>query len=158
MNTHEDDHKQGNTETKTHLMQAMLRFLKSEGYRITEPRKLIIEAVAAQVGWHVHPKSVYSYVHERDESVGLATIYRTLKVLEDMDILNQIYSMGAGFHNEELASHYHLICIKCGRIKDVTDSLTDEIKDQIKIDYDFHMTDIALSVYGVCSDCRKGRK
>lgn len=144
-----------NRETVQHLLEAMLKILKSKGLRVTEPRRLILEAVAAQVGWHVHPKSVFAYVHEKDSSIGLATVYRTLKLLDDMDLLNKVYSMGARYHDEQAGSHYHLICLHCGSIHDINDGLRGEIGEQIKKDYDFTMTDINLSIYGLCSKCRK---
>ena len=144
-----------NDETKQHLIQAMTKYLQNEGYRITEPRKLIIEAVANQVGWHVHPKSVFSYVHERDDTIGIATVYRTLKVLDDMDIMNRVYSIGAQYHEKSAPSHYHLICIDCGNIHDIKDSLPEEISEQIKKDYGFYASDISMSVYGRCSECKR---
>ena len=155
-----NSHSHGNTkyETTGHLTEAMIKNLKSQGMRITAQRRLILEAVAAQVGWHVHPKSVFSYVHERDEEIGIATVYRTLKILEDMDLLNQIYTMGSGFHDEGNLRHYHLICLKCGSIHDINDTLPSEIKYQINTDYDFDMTGIKLSIYGLCSECKKKAK
>ncbi len=46
-------------ETTTHLLNAMVEYLHDSGFRVTTQRKLILEAVASQVGWHVHPKDVY---------------------------------------------------------------------------------------------------
>ncbi|MBS4899375.1 MAG: transcriptional repressor [Clostridiales bacterium] len=142
-------------ETTRHLIKAMLRYLRKEGFRITSQRELILEAIAMQVGWHVHPKAVYSYAHERDKEIGLATVYRTIKILEDMDLLNQVYAMGTKNHSAGESAHYHMICLNCGTIHDMTDSLTQEIKNQLKKDYGFIATNMNLSVYGLCSACKK---
>ncbi len=145
------------SETTQHLLHAMIEVLHDAGFRVTNQRKLILEAVAYQVGWHVHPKDVYSYVHERDQSIGLATVYRTLKMLEDMDLLNKIYMMGMQEdhdmgHGEQ---HYHLICLKCGSIVDINDATFHEISAHIKREYGFETTQIKMSVYGLCEDCRR---
>ena len=81
-------------ETTEHLLYSMIEVLHDAGFRVTTQRKIILEAIAQQVGWHVHPKDVFSYVQKKDDTIGLATVYRTLKMLEDMDLLNKVYMMG----------------------------------------------------------------
>ncbi|MDD5953450.1 MAG: Fur family transcriptional regulator [Oscillospiraceae bacterium] len=145
-------------ETSQHLLHAMIEVLHDAGFRVTNQRKIILEAVACQVGWHVHPKDVYSYVQERDKTIGLATVYRTLKMLEDMDLLNKIYLMGMQEDHEMehgKKHHYHLICLKCGSIMDINDTVLGDIPSHIKRDYGFETTQIKMSIYGLCEDCRR---
>lgn len=144
-------------ETTQHLLRAMIEVLHDAGFRVTTQRKIILEAVAYQVGWHVHPKDVYSYVQERDKSIGLATVYRTLKMLEDMDLLNKIYMMGMqeDHEMEHGQDHYHLICLQCGSIIDIQDTEFDEISNHVNKKYGFETTQIKMSVYGLCEDCRR---
>lgn len=142
--------------TTDHLLKAMLELLHDSGFRITSQRKLILEAIAHQVGWHVHPKDVYSYAHEKDSNVGLATVYRTIKMLEDMDLLNKVYMMGKqDTKPSNHGVHYHLICLKCGNIKDVNDGIIDELSRAIKGKYGFETTQSKLTFYGMCNDCQK---
>ena len=145
------------SQTTQHLLQAMIEVLHDSGFRVTNQRKIILEAVAYQVGWHVHPKDVFSYVQERDKSIGLATVYRTLKMLEDMDLLNKIYMMGMQEDHEmdEGKSHYHIICLKCGHIEDINDTTFEEVSNHVKKEYGFETTQIKMSVYGLCEDCRR---
>ena len=49
-------------ETTEHLLYSMIEVLHDAGFRVTTQRKIILEAIAQQVGWHVHPKDVFSYV------------------------------------------------------------------------------------------------
>lgn len=146
------------SETTQHLLHAMIEVLHDAGFRVTNQRKIILEAVASQVGWHVHPKDVYSYVQERDKSIGLATVYRTLKMLEDMDLLNKIYMMGIQDEHEKEDNnqhHYHIICLKCGSIIDINDATLDQVRSHVKREYGFETTQIKMSVYGLCEDCRR---
>lgn len=144
------------SETTEHLLRAMLEVLHDSGFRITNQRKIILEAVAHQVGWHVHPKDVYSYAKEKDDSIGLATVYRTLKMLEDMDLLNKVYMMGTQDHNQSHhGAHYHLVCLKCGNIKDVKDDTLEEMSKKMQKEHGFTTTHTKLSLYGLCEDCKE---
>ena len=143
-------------ETTEHLLHAMIEVLHEAGFRVTNQRKIILEAIAYQVGWHVHPKDIYSYVQERDKSIGLATVYRTLKILEDMDLLNKVYMMGMqNMSPHDHGVHYHLICLKCGSIQDISDATFEEIRSHVQKDYGFSSTQIRMSVYGICEECNR---
>lgn len=153
---HQELHAISVNETTEHLLKAMLEVLHDSGFRVTNQRKLILEAIAHQVGWHVHPKDVYSYVQQKDDTIGLATVYRTLKMLEDMDLLNKIYMMGKQDTTpKDHGVHYHLVCLKCGSIKDINDDTLLKISKQVRGEYGFEPTQVKLSVYGMCEECRR---
>ena len=139
-----------------HLLNAMFRLLHEKGFKITSQRKLILEAIANQIGWHVHPKDIYAYVHDKDKNIGSATVYRTLKMLEETDLLNKIYMMGGNTteHINEHGIHYHLICLGCGNIEDVNDNTLSQIKSHVNSDHGFLSTQIKLSIYGMCENCK----
>lgn len=148
-------------ETTEHLLYSMIEILHEAGFRITSQRKVILEAIAQQVGWHVHPKDVFTYVQQKDETIGLATVYRTLKVLEDMDLLNKIYLIGQqNVHpnDENHGVHYHLICLKCGAIRDTNDDMLERITEYAKSHYGFSVTQTKLTLYGLCEDCERFMK
>ena len=142
-------------ETTEHLLNAMLEILHDSGFRITAQRKLILEAIAFQVGWHVHPKDVYSYVKDKDDNIGMATVYRTLKMLEDMDLLNKVYMMGKqDVTPYNHGAHYHLICLRCGNISDVKDDILFGLSKKVKQSYGFETTQVKMTFYGMCADCK----
>ncbi len=145
-------------ETTEHLLYAMMEVLHEAGFRVTTQRKIILEAIAHQVGWHVHPKDVFAYVQKRDDTIGLATVYRTIKMLEDMDLLNKVYMMGQqNVHPNDPnhGVHYHLICLKCGAIFDKNDDMLENINQHVKQAHGFFATQTKLSVYGLCEDCAR---
>lgn len=146
----------GDDATTQHLLNAMLEILHDSGFRITEQRKLILEAIAYQVGWHVHPKDVFAYAHKKDTNIGLATVYRTIKMLDDMDLLNKVYLMGKqDIHPDDHGYHYHLVCLRCGSIEDTEDDLLDQISTHVKTGYGFTPTQIKTTIYGLCEDCKQ---
>ena len=54
--------------------------------------------------------------------------------------------------------HYHLICLKCGAIRDVKDSMLESINEHVKNEYGFSTTQTKLSLYGLCEDCERFMK
>ncbi len=140
----------------SNLLQSMLEVFHDLGFKVTNQRKIILEAVAHQVGWHVHPKDIYSYVAKKDPNIGMATVYRTLKMLEDMDLLNKVYLMGTqDLKPSTHGVHYHLVCLKCGKIIDAKDMLLEDINSKIKKKYGFIPTQTKLSFFGMCKECDK---
>lgn len=153
---HEEFTNPSDNATTQHLLNAMLEILHDSGFRVTQQRKLILEAIAHQVGWHVHPKDVFAYVQEKDKNIGLATVYRTIKMLDDMDLLNKVYLMGKQeTHPNDHGYHYHLVCLKCGNIVDTNDALLEQISSHVKSKYKFTTTQVKTTIYGLCCDCKE---
>lgn len=61
--------------------------LKDNGLRITEQRKIIIDIIANED--YSCCKEVYFLAHKRDKSIGIATVYRMINVLEDIGAINR---------------------------------------------------------------------
>ena len=62
--------------------------LKNDGCRITKQRKLIIDVIMNNS--FNSCKDIYYQVTEKDKTVGMATVYRMIRQLEDMGIVNRI--------------------------------------------------------------------
>lgn len=137
-----------------HLLATMIEALHREGFRMTPQRRLILKAVANQIGWHVHPKEVYAWVRERDSRVGLATVYRTLHMLEDMSLMQkiQMFTHADSAPSSGNMRHYHMVCLRCGRVSDIYDDLPKKIEQHAR-KLGFNAVHTRLLLYGVCEDC-----
>jgi Fur family ferric uptake transcriptional regulator len=62
--------------------------LKDKGFRITKQRKLIIDIILSSDGSSC--KEIYHKVNSRDNTVGSATVYRMIRLLEDVGILKHV--------------------------------------------------------------------
>ncbi len=65
----------------------ILQRLREEGYRITNQRRLIIETILANDCSCC--KEIYYQVHKKDPDIGVATVYRMVKTLEDIGVVEQ---------------------------------------------------------------------
>lgn len=88
--------------------------------------------------------------------VGIATVYRTMKFFEDLNIVDSL-DVGDGVKRYEInlsAHHDHLVCTSCHKIIEFTDD-TVELK-QIKIaeENNFTLKNHVMTIYGLCEDCQ----
>lgn len=133
--------------------------LKDAGYKLTPQRIAILNAIELNKGKHLNTEEIYDLVKQSNPEMGLATVYRTLLLLEQLEVVSSLnledgcvrYEMYSddGQHN-----HHHLICSECGDVIEVEGDLLDELEDKIEKEYDFKILDHKLKFYGICSKCK----
>ena len=139
---------------------------RDQGYRVTEPRLLILETLTA-ARRHLSAKEVYSRVVERDPSIGSATVYRTLDLLVSMGLVKK-NDFGEGFFRYELElagtneSHAHLVCENCGRTLDVeidtgVSKSIDVLSGTLLEEHRFELNRNRINLFGICDNCSTGR-
>lgn len=132
--------------------------LKKGGLKLTPQRLTILDVVVAQEGKHLTIEEIYSRVKEVKPEVGVATVYRTILLFEELGIVRKLdlndgvyrYELN---HEEEVHGHHHLVCSACGKVEEVRDDLLDSVEKIIESDYKFRIKDHSLKFYGLCSDC-----
>jgi Fur family transcriptional regulator, ferric uptake regulator len=136
-------------------MDEWLQLLHDSGYRITNPRKAIVELVASSEK-ALSPIDIYDLGRKEYPGLGLVTVYRTLEKLEDLGLIQRVHQPG-GCHMVMRASQGHehlLLCTLCGKAEyfegDDLERLFDTISDQSGFEIQEHW----LQVFGICSGCR----
>ncbi len=136
------------------------QLLKEKGYRITSQRKAVLDIVLEHTGQHLSSQEIYDLVKKKYPDVGVATVYRTLPILEELGFIYAV-DFEDGCLRYELQKegqqhrHHHLLCEKCGMITEVKDDLLDEIEAKIYKNYGFTIKDHKVKFYGICSDCNR---
>ncbi len=144
-------------------MNALKEDLKKKGYKLTPQRRSIVDAIIANEGEHLTAEEIYDEVKKNCPEIGLATVYRTILLLEELGIISRLdlndgcsrYEM---VHSNETHRHHHLICNICHKVSEVQDDLLEELEDEIKNKYKFKIIDHSVKFYGICSDCQKKLK
>jgi Fur family ferric uptake transcriptional regulator len=133
--------------------------LKSSGYKFTGQRGAVLDVLVRYSGHHLSTDEIYNYVKTDHPEIGIATVYRTLTLLEKIGVVIKL-DLDDGFSRYELTRenedhrHHHLICSKCGSVSEVEDDLLDSLEAQILLKNDFLVTDHRVKFYGICSKCR----
>jgi Fur family ferric uptake transcriptional regulator len=134
--------------------------LKEKGYKLTPQRRAIVDIMIDNEGKHLTAEEIYDLVKLDCPEIGLATVYRTILLLEEMGILSKI-DLGDNcsrfelVHEEESHQHHHLICTECNDIIEVEGDLLDTLEDTIENKYNFKIKNHSLKFFGVCSKCQK---
>jgi Fur family ferric uptake transcriptional regulator len=140
--------------------QELKELLKQRGYKFTDQRGAVLEVLIKYSGEHLSTDEIYQYVRDTNPEIGLATVYRTLTLLERVGLVMKL-DLDDGFSRYELARHnedhrhHHLICSNCGSVTEVEEDLLDSLEEQILLKNDFLVKDHRVKFYGLCSKCRK---
>lgn len=131
--------------------------LKGKGYKLTPQRRAILEIILGNEGKHMSTEEIYMEVKKTCPEIGLATVYRTMLLLEELGVLNK-HNFEDGRNRYELnhpeEDHHHLICIACGKVIEVESDLLDNLEKVIDMDYQFQVTNHKVKFFGYCNRCR----
>ncbi len=119
-------------------------------------RELILETMAT-VGQHVTADELLHAVRTRDGRIGAATVYRTLRVLQDGGIVVERRFEGGTTRFELVGPehHDHLICTSCGLIVEFEDEPIESEQRRVATGYGFVLISHRHELYGLCADCQK---
>lgn len=133
----------------------LARRLRRHGYRLTQPRLAVVEALEAGPH-HMSPSEIHDRAKEIYPSVGLTTVYRTLDLLTELGVLRTTYMGDANqrFHCTTDGHHDHLVCRNCGSVVEVQECYLDTVVDTIEQATGFQIDGHFLELYGKCVECR----
>lgn len=142
------------------------KMLKEKGLKVTNQRLLVLETLAEHRDKHMTAEDIYELVKEDSPEIGLATIYRTVQLLLEMQLIDRInlddgcirYEIGDLFDGKNKHHHHHLICKTCGKVSAFKDDLLDELERHIEEATGFHVLDHELKFYGQCQECLKEKE
>ncbi len=133
--------------------------LQNHGYKITKQRELIYTALLENDKDHLSPEELHLIVNKKDKDIGIATVYRTLLLFEELDLVSKL-NFDDNRYRYELSNdgehqHHHLICNDCNKVVEVSYDLTNDIEENIKKNYGFDVSNYVLKFFGVCSECKE---
>lgn len=133
--------------------------LKGQGYKLTPQRRAVLDVVIDNEGKHLSTEEIYDIVKKGCPEIGLATVYRTLQLLEKMGVICRMnFDDGCNryelVHKDEDHQHHHLVCLKCGSVEEVEGDLLDDLERKIEDKYDFNITNHSVKFFGYCSKCK----
>lgn len=156
MSTHTDFHHK--TIKYEDLLENFKKLLKDNNLKFTIQREVILETLYKSTE-HLTPESLHQLIQQRypELKTGIATIYRTLALLESSAIVTSL-SFGAQGKKYELGMkehHDHLICTSCGKITEFVDEEIEKRQHTITKELGFKMSDHSMQIYGICKECQE---
>ncbi len=137
------------------------QLLKDRGLKMTKQRLTVLEAIASCPEEHLTAEEIYELVKVDRPDIGLATVYRTIQMLNELRLIDRInfddgfvrYEMGTASECEQKHHHHHLICVKCGKVISFRDDLLEELEKKITATTGFSIVNHEVKLYGVCKEC-----
>lgn len=118
------------------------------GLKMTGQRKVILK-VLAEAADHPSVEDVYDRAKEIDSSVSIATVYRTLSMLDELDIVTR-HEFQEGYARYEVNDdhHHHLIDLDTGKVVEFQNDELEQLKEKIARDLGYELIDHRLELYG----------
>ncbi len=137
--------------------------LKEKGYKLTVQRQAVLDVISRHEGEHLSPEEIYENVKKDYPDIGLATVYRTLILLNKLGLIYKIdFDDGRSRYElnreREDHRHHHIICTECGSVEEVEEDLLESLENQILKNKGFIVKNHRVKFYGLCKNCREDMK
>jgi Fur family ferric uptake transcriptional regulator len=151
----------GREKTAENPQRQWREFVSEKRLHASKTRELVVD-IFLKTKEHIDLQSLFERTRRAQPGVGFATVYRTMKLLEEAGIAHTrrfgntketLYEVAVG-----KSHHDHLICEQCGRIVEFVSPEVERIQDRIANRHGFTLSRHRHELYGVCADCRAGRK
>ncbi len=127
-----------------------------KGLKLTDQRKIIVKVLSESkenYGESDHPDvdELYKRVSKVDSKISIATVYRTVKILEEAGILvKHDFKAGKARYEQIRESHHdHLIDVKTGEIIEFVDDEIEKLQKKVADKYGYELVDHKLELYGI---------
>ncbi len=118
------------------------------GLKMTEQRRVILRVLNESMD-HPSVETVYQRARDRDPAISIATVYRTLHLLGEMNLV-QRHDFNENYARFEvnLEHHHHLIDLESGEVIEFQDEALEVLKERIARRLGFELVDHRLELYG----------
>ncbi|MBJ40856.1 MAG: ferric iron uptake transcriptional regulator [Gammaproteobacteria bacterium] len=132
--------------------------LKEAGLKVTHPRIKILELLQSHPESHLSAEEIHNKLVKKEETIGLATIYRVLTQLEIAGLIQKNHFDDTQSTYEITKQHHdHLICTNCGKIVEFVNDDLEKLQEKISQNYQFKLNTHVMTLFGICNngDCHK---
>lgn len=127
--------------------------MQVEGLRLTRTRRAVLEAVLG-----AGPHFTVEDVCRRARGVGRATVFRTMRLLQRLDMICRVRLDDGSLHyrlTRTRGHHHHLVCMGCGRVEAFTFCNVPALAEEVARSTGYEIEGHWLEVYGRCDACRQ---
>ena len=129
-------------------MGKLLEKCQKRGFKLTNQRELVISILENSED-HPDVDELFTRALERDKSVSIATVYRTVKLLEDANFIEKLeFGDGRARYEESGEHHEHLIDVETGEVIEFIDHELEELKEKIANRMGYKLVGHKLELFG----------
>src|SRR2546430_10591330 len=132
--------------------------LADKGVRLTRQRQILLELIDKS-GQHLDAEKLYQMAKEKDPKLNRVTVYRTLKLLKEGGLVDELDLMHYGgdqhyYETRTKQEHAHVICLRCGKVEEFFGEPLQRLRRQIESHFGFQIVLARTEVGGYCSHCQ----
>jgi len=132
--------------------------LKDKGVRLTRQRQILLELIDRS-GQHLDAENLFQMAKEKDPKLNRVTVYRTLKLLKEGGLVDELDLMHYGgdqhyYETRTKQEHAHVICLRCGKVEEFFGDPLQRLRRQIEAHFGFQIVLARTEVGGYCSHCQ----
>lgn len=140
--------------------------LRQKGLKVTGQRRKILDIILETKGQQLSVEELYDRVRGHYPEIGLATVYRTIQLFLELDVIEEVYPKNSGVCYYQLNSRLEelnsrdcrqLICQECGRIYNLENVLLEQLDKTVERKFGFQIVDHEVKLYGYCRECMEKR-
>ena len=130
-----------------------------QGHFLTTQRRLLLELIRDTEG-HLDAKELYQRAHARDESIGSATVYRSLNLFKELGLVDEMRlgKLRCYYEIKQSPQHQHLLCQGCGKVIEFQNPYFNKLIKAVQREHGFKITKAELYLEGYCPECKENEK
>ncbi|GAB4523413.1 MAG: hypothetical protein Fur0018_06200 [Anaerolineales bacterium] len=134
----------------------IIRRLQEAGLRAT-PQRVTVLQVLEQSREHLDADAIYQQARSLDDSISLATVYRTLAKFKALGLVKQRYLTSDHtreyYERTNKSEHYHFHCRNCGKVLEVETDRIRQARDELGEQLGIRFTSACICFEGYCAEC-----
>lgn len=128
------------------------------GQRATRQRKLIFDILRSTED-HLDAESLYRKARDIDSRVSLSTVYRTIALLKESDLVDELVFEDDRrcYEFRKEVGHHHIRCLSCGEIIEFECDCLEKMRARLKQELGFEVEALKIDISGYCRKCSASR-
>jgi Fur family ferric uptake transcriptional regulator len=136
--------------------------LKGRGVRMTRQRQILLELIEKS-GRHLDAEELVRLAKQRDPNINRVTVYRTLKLLKEGQLVDELDLMHYGgdqhyYETRLKQEHAHIVCLRCGKIEEFYGEPLKKLRREIERRFGFEILVARTEIGGYCAHCQTLRE
>lgn len=131
-------------------------FLQRKGLKLTKERKAILREIFSLHG-HFDPEDLLIRLRKKGNRVSKASIYRTIPLLIESGLIEEVIKVDKHAHYEHTyghGHHDHMICMACGKVAEFHSKALEDLQERLCKEDGFTGISHTLEIRGYCKKCR----
>jgi Fur family ferric uptake transcriptional regulator len=145
LNAYNTDNLLGN---ETHMSNTLMEKCFAKGIRVTSQRQIIVGVIEESED-HPDVDQLYRRAVQEDDTISIATVYRTVKLLEEAGVIDRIeFGDGRARYEESGEHHEHLVDVETGDVIEFYHAELEALKEQVAREMGYELVDHRLELFG----------